>query len=588
MQKLIEFNENQETPQYLPSHLEELKHKSEYFEVPDLETKVQTHKNPLYVLQQDILQTKHFQYSFFNNITLTDDTFPQVKIFTQFLLKFFRFNYQFLWELQDQQAYINFPQILTETELLPYIIKNENKHLQYRDPTSLNITFFQQINLDNNCITDYFETSDNRHYFTSHIPPETTSDEQTSNVIPQYTRQHSVQSEEQEDLDNLNLFQNQQSYQIDPLYPQLAQTSDTQQLNPSETVTLQNTSESSEESKQTVQNTQSFTITNDSNLIQDPTHNINPDQTNDPNHNTTFTIIQDNTSLLSTSNTNVTQPSQVQPSLRQNYDQPSIPPQFVTQTHTHNSPQQGSSHTQHTNTVHFQTTTPPSPHEIQTSTYTPAQNTPVQNVQPSLNINTIHSNPPPSSITSRHLSRPPLQPILTNPLSYNLTSTISSNIQQSSTKNTRSNSLNTVPPSQMSNTIRPTLQNSQFQISNPPSTTIRTNPHFHNASTTSITNISNVPTYNTTPPSKIPQSTLSQPTIINSSTSISEPIKPFDGLDHNYTPEEYLQHIEARVIFSSGLQPTLEHEYNFWKRPSYGFYTMFFNRYNSQLVHSFK
>ena len=115
----------------------------------------------------------------------------------------------------------------------------------------------------------------------------------------------------------------------------------------------------------------------------------------------------------------------------------------------------------------------------------------------------------------------------------------------------------------MSDTIRPILQNSQFQISNTPSTTIRTNPHFHNTST-SITNISNVPSYNTTPPSTIPQSTLSPPTFINSSTSISEPIKPFDGLDHIYTPEEYLQHIEARVTFLLGLQPTSEHEYKFW------------------------
>ena len=295
----------------------------------------------------------------------------------------------------------------TETELLPYIIQNENKYLQYRDPTSLNTTFFQQINLDINCISDYFETSDNRPYFTSNIPPETTPEEQISNVIPQYTRQYSVQSEEQEDLDNL--FQNQQPYQIKPLYPQLTQSSDTQQLNPSETATLQNTSESSEESEQTVQNTQSLTITNDSNLIQVPTHNLNPNQTRDPNQNTTFNIIQGSTYLLSTSNTNVTQPSQVHPSPRQNYDPPSIPPQFVFQAQTHNSPQQGSSHTQHPNIVHFQTPTPPSPHEIQTSTYTPAQNNPVQNVQPSLIINTIQSNPPSSSITSRNLSRPPLQ-----------------------------------------------------------------------------------------------------------------------------------------------------------------------------------
>ena len=329
---------------------------------------------------------------------------------------------------------------------------------------------------------------------------------------------------------------------MNPLYPQLTQTSDTRQINPSETTTSQNTSKFSEESEPTVQNTQSFTITNDSNLIQVPTHNINPDQTHDHNQNTTFTIIQDNTSLLCTSNTNVTQPFQVQPSPRQNYDPFSIPPQFVTQTHTHNSPQKGSSHIHHSNTVHFQTPTPPSSHEIQTPTYTPAQKNPGQKIQPSLNINTIHSNPPSSSITSRHLSRPPLQPILTNPLSHKFTSTNSSHIQQSSTNNTRSNFLNTFPASQISNTIGPILQNSHIQISNPPSTNIRTNPHFHNTSTTSITNISNVPTYNTAPPSTIPQSTISQPTFINSSISISEPIKPFDSLDHNYTPEEYLQH----------------------------------------------
>ena len=157
-----------------------------------------------------------------------------------------------------------------------------------------------------------------------------------------------------------------------------------------------------------------------------------------------------------------------------------------------------------------------------------------------------------------------MQPTLTNPLSYNLTSTNSSHTQQSSTNNNRPNSSITFPPPKTSKTITPTLQNSQFQIPNPPSTNIRTNPHFHNKPTTSFTNISNVPTFNTVPPSTISQNTISQPTYINSSTSLSEPNKPFDGLDHNYTPEEYLQHIEARVTFSLGLQPTSEHEYKFW------------------------
>ena len=39
MQKLIEHNKNQDTPLYRPSHLQELRHRSEYFEVPDLDTK---------------------------------------------------------------------------------------------------------------------------------------------------------------------------------------------------------------------------------------------------------------------------------------------------------------------------------------------------------------------------------------------------------------------------------------------------------------------------------------------------------------------------------------------------------------------
>ena len=116
------------------------------------------------------------------------------------------------------------------------------------------------------------------------------------------------------------------------------------------------------------------------------------------------------------------------------------------------------------------------------------------------------------------------------------------------------------------------LQNTQFRISNPPSTTIRTNPHINATYTQHVSNpshmssnVSNIPTYNTVPLSTIPQSTLPKPTYINSSTSISEPIKPFNGLDHNYTPEEYLQHIEARVRFSLGLQLTSDlYEYKLW------------------------
>ena len=217
----------------------------------------------------------------------------------------------------------------------------------------------------------------------------------------------------------------------------MPQVSDIQQASPSETATIQNASEFSEE---TIQNTQSFTITNDSNLIQVPTHNITQDEIDNQNQDNTLSTIQDNSTVLSTSHTKFTQPSQTQATPRQNYDPPPIPPQFSTQIHTHNSPQQGSSNTQHNtqhnNIVHFQTPTPPSPPEIQMSTYTPAQTNPVQNAQTNLNINTFHSNPPFNYTTSRHLSRPPLQTILSNPISYNLTSTtpvIHNNLRQTIT-----------------------------------------------------------------------------------------------------------------------------------------------------------
>ena len=559
MQKLIEFNEHQDTPLYRPSHLQELKHLSEYFEVPDLDTKVQRHDNPHYWLQRDILQIKHFQLKFFTKIILTDDTIPQVKIFTQFLLKFLRFNYQLLWEQKDQKAYINFPQALTHIELLPYIINNENKHLHYIDLTSLNVTHFEQINLDHNFVLEHSETSDNRPYTTSDTSHTTTHKEQTSNTQPSYIRQQSEQSEQSEQESPtqetlVNLFQNPVLTQEQPLYPPLSQVSDTQQPNPSETNTIHNTSEFSEE---TVQNTRSFTITDDSNLITIPTHNITQNEITNQSQDNTSNTNPDNTSVLSSSNTNITQPSQTQILSPRNYNPPSVPPQFSTQINTHDSPQQRSSNThyivQNTNTVHFQTPTLPSSSEIQTSTYTPAQTNSVQTTQPTLNINTIHSNPSSNYTTARHLSRHPLQPILTDPLSYSLTSTNPSHTQQSLINYNTPNQLNTLSSQHTSNTITPTLQTSHFHIPIPPSTTIRTNPHFHNTSTTSLTIISNNPTYNTTPPSTISHNTMSHPTYINSSTSISEPIKPFDGLDHNYTPEEYLQHIEARVTFSLGL-----------------------------------
>ena len=167
-----------------------------------------------------------------------------------------------------------------------------NKHLHYRDFTSFKVTHFEQIKVDHNFLVEHSETSDNRPFTTSDTSPETTPEEQTSNVEVLYTRQHSEQSEQE---DFTTLFPNPEPHQEHPLYPPLPQVSDIQQANRSETATIQNTSEFSEE---TVQNTRSFTITDVSNLIQISTHNITQNEFNNQNQDNTLTTNQDNTCFI--------------------------------------------------------------------------------------------------------------------------------------------------------------------------------------------------------------------------------------------------------------------------------------------------
>ena len=208
MDKLIEHNENLDTPVYLPSHLESPKEKHEHFEVPDLETKISRHSNPHHWLQQDILQIKQFQYRFFQNIILNGDTVPQIKALSHFLLKFFRFNYQLIWEQQDQNAYINFPQVLTKTELLPFIISNTNKRVYYRDPTSFNINDFELINFDTTFIIEHSETSDSRPYTMSNLVSEPLLDEYNPNIL-QHDSGHNILYPNQDDT--TEIFQNQET-----------------------------------------------------------------------------------------------------------------------------------------------------------------------------------------------------------------------------------------------------------------------------------------------------------------------------------------------------------------------------------------
>ena len=223
------------------------------------------------------------------------------------------------------------------------------------------------------------------------------------------------------------------------------------------------------------------------------------------------------------------------------------------------SPQQGSSNTfqRRNQTLTRSQVQIKNPHQKSTHSiqYIPAQSPISPNSNPVLTINTLQKNPVTNPTTSRTLSRPPQPLIQKHPLSYNLTST---NFDPKQPSNTTQNTTNT--------------QSSSTQFHNHiPFTTIQTKPPLQQVPTQPQTNTLNIlatshnsHTTHATPSSNLPPTTLNTTTYINSSTSISKPIKSFDGLDHNYTPEEYLQHIEARVTFSLELQPTTAHEYKFW------------------------
>ena len=87
------------------------------------------------------------------------------------------------------------------------------------------------------------------------------------------------------------------------------------------------------------------------------------------------------------------------------------------------------------------------------------------------------------------------------------------------------------------------VQSSQRRFQNPPLLHISTDPsyqinHYTIYNRTQISPTVNMAQSVAPPPQYIP---IQPDTFINTSASIPEPMKPFDGFDHSYTPEEYLQ-----------------------------------------------
>ena len=153
LDKLQEANEFLENPVFLPSAFDELRSKDNFFETSDVDKIRQSH-NPHHWLLRDLIQINNFQYKFFSELVLLDNsTIPQIQIYSLFLRKFFRFNYQLIWNQIDQKAFQNFPQYFSKEELLPFLISEENKHPRFVNLTIIDSDIIFQLNFLSSALT---------------------------------------------------------------------------------------------------------------------------------------------------------------------------------------------------------------------------------------------------------------------------------------------------------------------------------------------------------------------------------------------------------------------------------------------------
>ena len=94
-------NNKPNKPPFSPNALDELERYINNFDVESIERLVNPEDNPHHWLQTDILRIQNFIFHYFKDITLNDQTIPQIKVISLFLRKYFRFNYQLLWSQQD-------------------------------------------------------------------------------------------------------------------------------------------------------------------------------------------------------------------------------------------------------------------------------------------------------------------------------------------------------------------------------------------------------------------------------------------------------------------------------------------------------
>ena len=517
-----------EIPKFSPNALDELERYKNNFDVEIIERLVNAEDNPHHWLQTDILRIQNFLYHYFKDLTLNDQTIPQIKVISLFLRKYFRFNYQLLWSQQDQPAFTAFPNHFTVDECLPFIISEQNEHPYFHKPQLITKQTLDYRRFDSLLITENDLFADNRPY---HYEQNSQVQQNLHFNTNNYTEDDTINNE------NTLQQQNQTENYNDNEFT-------TQEL----TISTQNTSQAG---TSTSTHTQSFRVPTRVVNQRQNTHSPQSHLDTSPNRNITFKLpYTDETThdethdtlhddILTTSNAqntsvNVASPTRTVPDstryiTRPRYDPPSIPSAFrsdrsiSSNNNCNDNPQTSNQYYDPFNYNFY----PPS------------------NTNTNTNINQNHSQ-------------------------FNTTSTTQNPFIQlshtSTSQNIYSQNQGTSYPS---TSYSHTTQSSQRRLQNPPLTHIPTDPLYQMHPNPNPNPNPNPLPQNTTqhiPPQLTQQLApplqylaMPQDTLMNMSASIPEPMKPFDGLDHSYTPEEYLQQVEARLTFAIDEEPKNNH-----------------------------
>ena len=449
---------------------------------------------------------------------MNEPSISQIKLISLFLRKFFRFNHQLIWSEQDQDAFTAFTTHFTADECLPFIINRKNEHPYFFKPDKITKQTIDFISFDPRLITENNLIDDNRPYCY-----EQNSQEQQS-LFPS-NENYNENDNNNEDYAHENPNENRNEAIVHHINENTSE-----YLTPESTTSAQDASQAGTSINNHLvrvptrvvsprPNTYDPQSYSDTSPRRNNTFNF-PSNSDDEIHDETQNIISvrytsvDVSSPTSTVLDNTQNINTRQNITRSMYDPPSLPstikyPNKTIRSENNNNQQTSSRH-----------------YDPFNYSFYPQSNT---NVQTNNNQNPIQSINNPNLLT--HHSFP--QPIPTN--------------------STQTNSFSRNQRKPYSNIV----QSSQRRFQNPPLSHISTDPLYQmNQHTTyNPTRISpnvNMAQSVAPPPQYI---LIQQDTFINTSASIPEPMKPFEGLDHSYTPEEYFQQVEARLTFAIGEEP---------------------------------